>query len=173
MPVDYEEILRRAAQPTREALDRRAAEASAPVRRMIEHIRDHFFDPDYSVGKLLRATRASNAVRAQFRAETGMPPWAQVTECRMEMMVRLFRDTLFSVEQVACFVGYSSRTSFTERCKAWCGLSPSSLRDALRAWKQKLPELPEKILTRRFLERTRASREIPEELRLLVEERSE
>lgn len=172
MPVDYEEILRRAAQPTRKALDRRAAEVSGPVRGMIEHIRDHFFDPGYSVAQLLRATRASNAVRALFRAETGLPPWGMVTECRMEMMLRLFRDTTYSVEQVACFVGYSSRTSFAERCKAWCGLSPSSLRDALRTWKEKLPELPEKILTRRFLERTRASREIPEELRLLFEDRA-
>ena len=65
-----------------------------------------------------------------------------IQECRMETAMRMLRDSTLPVEEVALLVGYDVR-SLQRQSRAWCGLSPSTLRGLARRRRQLLSSCDE------------------------------
>lgn len=147
------EVLRRAAQPTIEAIDRLIASCSRSLKPVLAEIRDHFYDPGYTAKDLQAAVGMSNWLYEKFRGEVGLTPWKFIQECRMELALRLLRDTSLYVKDVASFVGYEEFPPLERLCRRWCRLTPARLRDHLRDRRELLRTLPEDVFSYRYYRR--------------------
>lgn len=63
-----------------------------------------------------------------FRAATGMPPHAYVTQRRLERAKLLLRDGLFGLSEVALACGFASQSHFTTAFRRDTGLPPGRWR---------------------------------------------
>lgn len=166
--VPTEDVLRRAAQPTVDALDLLIDASPAGIRTALVEIRDHFYDPGYTIKQLRAALGASRWIYEQFRRHIGMTPWKLVQECRMELTVRLLRDTSLYVKDVALAVGYEDFPPFQRLSRTWCRLTPAPLRRQLREARDRLRLLPESALSWIYFERAVSGDLSPSEARRLI-----
>ena len=145
MDPDTENFLRRAAQPTADAIARRECEASGSVRVILAEMRRHFCEPGYTVNALRQSSNVSRYAMTVFRREVGLTPWRFIQHCRMQTAARLLRDTAFSVADIAFFVGYYDLPAFDRAFRRWCGLTPASYRVLARKLRDLFPELAEEM----------------------------
>ncbi len=155
MYARLEEIASRAAKPREDAIRKREERVSDRLRPVLEQIREHFYEPGYTVTRLKADLKRGNWLFTRFGQELGFTPWSFIQECRMEMAVRLLRDTAIPVVEVAFLVGYEEFSAFRRLCLQWCGLTPARLREHLRRARALLRELPEGVLSRSHLEKLR------------------
>lgn len=168
MAEPTEEVLRRAARPTIEEIDRMIASSSRGLEPVLAEIRDHFYDPGYTAKELQEAVGMSNWLYEKFRGEVGLTPWKFIQECRMELALRLLRDTSLYVKDIASFVGYEDFPPFNGLCRRWCRLTPAGLREHLRKVRDLLRTLPEDVFSYRYYRRTVSGELSPEEVRRMA-----
>ena len=144
--------LEEAARPSRKILDQLSRGTSRTVKAMLSEIGKNFFRPRYSVGELKKKLRLNFRHVRRFRAATGVSPSRLIRECRMEAGMRLLRDSLLTVEEIAILIGYDSERSLERLCLRWCGLTPSRLRTQMRRFKTELVALPEDVFSWYFWE---------------------
>ena len=128
MYMQVEEALRRAAQPTADAIARREKGASRPVREVLAEIRRHFYDPGFTVKKLRENLRIRSWTQMAFAREIGLPVGRFIHHCRMQTAARLLSDTLYPIADIAFLVGYNGKSAFVKAFRRWCGLRPTSYR---------------------------------------------
>ncbi len=145
-----EEAVRRAAQPTVDAIARREKQASPPARKILAKIRHQFYEPKFTVKKLRQELRIRKWALIDFGREIGLTPWRLVHHCRMQTAARLLRDTLYPVADIGFLVGYNSKSAFVRAFRRWCGLRPASYRTRARELKAQLPHLAEEIFSWSF-----------------------
>ncbi len=145
-----EETVRRAAQPTVDAIARREKQASRPARRILAEIRRHFYEPKFTVKKLRRQLRIRDRTLMEFGGEVGLTAWRLIHHCRMQMAARLLRDTSYPVADIGFLVGYNGKSAFVKAFRRWCGLRPASYRARARKLKAQLPRLAEEIFSWSF-----------------------
>ncbi len=156
MYMRAEETLRRAAQPTVDAITRREKRVSQASREVLAEIRRHFYDPGYSVEQLRRNLRVRDWTLNCFGKEIGLTPWRVIHHCRMQMAARLLRDTHYPVADIGFFVGYNGRSAFVKAFRRWCGLRPATYRALARQLKARLPRPAEEIFTWAFWQKCHA-----------------
>lgn len=162
------EVLRRAAQPTVESIDRRIASSSRSLKPVLAEIRDHFYDPGYTAKDLQKALGMSNWLYEKFRAELGLTPWKFIQECRMELALRLLRDTTLFVKDIGTFLGYEDFTNFRRLSLRWCRLTPAHMREQLRKVRELLRILPEDVFSYHYYLRAVSGELSREEVRQMV-----
>ena len=167
-PVCSEKTLNEAMQLTIEAVDRLIAESPRSLSDALSDVRDHFHEPGYSAGRLCENVGATTWLFTKFKRHVGLTPWRLIQELRMELGMRLLRDTSIYVKDVAVLVGYEEFTNFKNLCLAWCHLKPAALREQLRRVKRRLRMLPEEALTWRFWRRAVRGELSGEEARRLI-----
>lgn len=144
---DVDELVARAAEPTRESIRKLEEKSSPPLRPLLAAIRAHLLEPGFNVERLTRETGASKWVLSGFTAEIGITPWQFICEARMEVAGRLLRDTDLSVDEIAYRLGHSSLSVFQRGFKRCFEMSPSRYRDRSR---RALGELAERFLSWRW-----------------------
>ena len=138
------EALRRAAEPTFEAIGWLEKKVPPAHREVLDEIRERLFDPGYTVGQLKEALRLrSHWVITSIGKAAGVTLWRFIRECRLETAARLLRDTSLDVLDVALLVGYDSEPSFSELFQKWCGQRPRAYRRHARAVTARLGLTPE------------------------------
>lgn len=162
-------ILLRAAQPAFLMIDHLLTKVSGDFLPLLEDIRLHFHEAGYGPGELRQSAGANSWHMRQFQKEVGMTAKLLIPECRMVMATSLLRETSKTVEQVAAAVGYDSARGLNDRCRKWCGFSPSGLRSREKALKAALGRLPADVFNWTFLERCRRGEVAPAELRTVLE----
>jgi AraC-like DNA-binding protein len=164
-----EELVRRAAQPTVDALAAMEEGQEPAVRVLLADIRERFREPGYNVDDLrLELGKSNRHFYEGFRAAIGLAPWALVQDCRMDLASRLLSTTSLPIAEVAFHAGYYSVPAFQRLCRSWCGLLPGRLRLRLRELRPLLSRLPD-ALTWHFQMRCRRSELETGEVRRLVE----
>ena len=165
-----DEAVRRAAQPTIDALKALEEESEPAVKAFLADIRENFREPGYNVDALRLSLGESNRrFYDRFRAAIGLPPWGLVQQCRMEFASRLMVTTSLSISEIAWLAGYYSVPAFQRLCRSWCGLLPGRLRCRLLELRPLLSRLPEDAWTWRFYLRCRRSEASTDEVRRWVE----
>jgi len=168
-PKNYSEAtLLRAVEPTAQSVDRIILESPRSLRGVLTQIRDRFHETSFAVDELRESVGASRWWFTKFRRHVGLTPWRLVQELRMELGMRLLRDTPIYVKDVAYLVGYEDFSNFSHLCERWCRLKPAELRDQLRQVRQRLQALPEDALTWSYWRRAVSGRLSGDEARQLI-----
>ena len=136
---------------------------------MLIEISKKFATPKYTVGKLKKKLGVNFAHLCRFRAAVGLTPGRLIRECRMETGLRLLRDSLLGVEEIAILIGYDSKRALQRLCHRWCGLTPSVLRRSLRRVKHELVQLPDDVFSWYFWEQYHYNVLGDDELRPVIE----
>ncbi|MEU7472057.1 AraC family transcriptional regulator [Streptomyces sp. NPDC044984] len=85
----------------------------------------------WTVASLAARAGVSRALFAKrFTKLMGRPPFAYLTECRMDEAEALLTDTDLSIAQIGRSVGYADAFGFSAAFKRHTGLSPSTFRAA-------------------------------------------
>ena len=163
-----EEALRRATEPIRNDIDELIDRLPKSLEDVLIEIRDHFYDPGYTAQDLQEAVGKSNWLYTRFRQLVGLTPWKFIQECRMELALRLLRDTSLYVKDVSTYVGYEDFASFMRLSLKWCRLTPAQLRAQLRERKGALRALPENVFSYGYYQRAVSGQLSPEEARQLI-----
>lgn len=163
------ELLDKAAQPSVTIIERLSEGTSRVVQAMLSEIRKNFYAPRYTVGKVKKKLGVNFRHIRLFRAATGLSPARLIRECRMETGMRLLRDTLLTIEEIAILIGYDSERSLERLCRRWCGVAPSDLRIQMRHIKKELLELPEDVFSWYYWEQYHCNALSDAELRPVIE----
>ena len=147
-----------AARPIVGMLDRLVQEAPYVLKPLLREVRDSFHLSGYKVDDLRQSTQANDWRMRQLQEHLGLPAIDLLQELRMELAMRLLRDTSRSVRKVAKAMGYQSARAFRKLSGDWCGLPPSRLRRRLKAIADTLQSLPEEAFSWFFLDRCRRGR---------------
>ncbi|WP_017937777.1 helix-turn-helix transcriptional regulator [Zestomonas thermotolerans] len=103
-----------------------------PLAALDAHIDRHAAHP-LQVADLARLAGLSVArFHACFLAETGLTPMDYVRQRRLQLGMRLLRETALPVGEIACQVGYASQSAFTAALARHCGTTPRALRREAR-----------------------------------------
>ena len=62
----------------------------------------------------------------------GLPPYAYIEDCRLEVACRLLTDTDLKVWQIAQLIGYSTLQVFSRAFDRWSGVRPTIFRNHSR-----------------------------------------
>ncbi len=130
-----EKILEVASAESRERIrEDREQRATERVKRMLEHIEKHLFDPGLNAKTLMEACRVRDrAMWTNFSQEVGAPPAEYIRDRRMETATRLLSGTELGVATVGELVLGCDLASFSHRFKRWAKMSPKKYRQAVRA----------------------------------------
>ena len=121
-------LLQRAAQPTRDRLEKLAKNVPAEIRPLLNMLGVHFCDSKYTMTRIGREAEATEWHVKLFGRELGMTPSDLRRECRMETTSLLLRDTSLGIDEIACLVGYKGKRGLEKLFEALVGLTPSELR---------------------------------------------
>lgn len=119
-------ILRRLSELRGTVATRRRAHPLSDTRyeRVLAYVEDRLAY-NLSIAQLARiAAMDSSSFTRAMRARTGLPPYAWLTQCRMERAGALLRSEL-PVTQVAAMLGYANPGKFSAAYKRVTGYSPS------------------------------------------------
>jgi transcriptional regulator GlxA family with amidase domain len=104
--------------------------ATAIVRAMLEHVRDHYQRPlDLSdLAEVLG--RNPSYLSSLFAAHMGVHFHHYLCEFRLARAMELLRDPFRRISDIAAATGHVSASHFNNLFKSMTGLSPSAWRDA-------------------------------------------
>lgn len=106
-----------------------AGRAPAAIGRLLHHVHDHLFDPDLTVGSMVRACGyASRATADAFPRAVGRTAKAYITEQRMAIAQQLLGATSLRVADIGRLVGIRDATTFSRSVSRRFGASPRALR---------------------------------------------
>ncbi len=165
----HDERIRRAAQPTVDAIARRESRVSRTVKAVLAEIRRHYCDPGYTLKKLRHTLKISRQAMTVFRGEVGLTPGRFIRHCRMQTAARLLRDTALSVADVGFFVAYYDVSAFERAFRRWCRLRPAGYRVLARELKVRFPGSAEEIFTKSCWRKCRTGEGKVEQVRELAE----
>lgn len=108
------------------------APAHLPLARLDAHIDRHAAHP-LQVADLAQVAGLSSArFHARFLAEAGQTPMDYVRQRRLQLGLRLLRDTPLAIGEIAARVGYASQSAFTAALVRSYGATPRELRREAR-----------------------------------------
>ena len=101
---------------------------SKPIKRALEYI-DTNINQEIKTDELIRVSGWSkfHFIR-EFAKEVGVTPYQYVFEEKMKLASSKLKNTYQSVREIACDLGYTSNSSFTNAFVKHSGLSPSNFR---------------------------------------------
>lgn len=110
--------------------DRGGGLGAAPLARVVDHMNAHLADR-ISLDELAAVAHLSkhHFIR-EFKAATGLPPYAYLTDLRLTEGARLLRTTR-TIDSIARACGYRSASQFAKSFARAHGVSPSTYR---RSW---------------------------------------
>ena len=161
------------AEETRQRIREDHRRASVRVAQLLELVEEHLLDADLQVESLQRwCGQHDKNISTRFAEELGLPPWAYITQCRMEIAGQMLIGSKLAVWRIGLAVGYVSGHSFGRAFKRWCGKSPKAFRNAEGA-RSAAESPPPKLLSRAEIERALAGDLAPEEAKALIGELGE
>lgn len=96
------------------------------VNWIIRYIHEHYADPDLDMSMLSRVSNLSSTyISHLFKNTTGNTVRNYITEFRMKQAVRLLRDPLNQINDVAAACGYRNGNYFSYRFREYYGCSPT------------------------------------------------
>ncbi len=123
-----EEALAIAASASLDRIARQRQGASEGVRRLLDDVAEHLFDPGYGLEDLRRACGDQpEQLLDAFVAEVGRPD-TFIAEIRLAAAMRLLRLTNWPVARISEQVGYIEPSRFYNACKQRFGMTPSRYR---------------------------------------------
>lgn len=168
--MNAHDLLRKAMKPTIDmivGLEKRVSKAMRPV---LAEIRDRFCDPELRVIDVKKALGLTdNWLMTAFRQEVGMTPWKFIKTCRLEVGLRMLRDTPLSVAEISYLVGYQSARHFRRALIDFCGMRPSDYRTYARKARPRTRRLPAGVSSVFFYERFRRRELSPEKVFVVLE----
>lgn len=126
--------LETAARPILERIEADRSKAPSLICSVLAYLSEHIFDPDLDVNQLRRACGIrDNSLPIYFREAVGLPPFAYIEDCRLEVASRLLASSRLKIWQIAQVVGYSTLQVFSRAFTRWSGgQNPSSYRREAR-----------------------------------------
>ncbi len=122
------EALAIAASANLDRIARQRRGASEGVRRLLDDVAAHLFDPGYGLEDLRRACGGQpEQLLDAFAAEVGRPD-AFIAEIRLAAAMRLLLLTDWPVARISEQVGYIEPSRFYKACKQRFGMTPSQYR---------------------------------------------
>lgn len=128
-----ESLLEAAAAPTMERIRRDCEKAPVQIQPLLKYLEEHLFDPALDAKQLKLACGVrDNTLPLLFHHALGLPPYAYIEDCRLQVACRMLRDTDLKVWQIAQLIGYSTLQVFSRAFHRWSGLRPSVYRRKAR-----------------------------------------
>lgn len=151
-------LLEAAAAPIMERIRCDRDRAPVQIEPLLKYLEEHLFDPDLDAKQLKLACGVrDNTLPLLFHHALGLPPYAYIEDCRLQVACRLLRDTDLKVWQVAQLLGYSTLQVFSRAFHRWSSLRPSLYRRKARQdAKNKPPEKETKMEPETGMERAPA-----------------
>lgn len=101
------------------------------IELSIEYIKNNFSN-DINVNDIANFFSISPAYFSRiFKKNTGIPPVAYLTKYRISKACELFKNTNFTVKEIAELCGYSDPFYFSKSFKSITGISPSEYKNTL------------------------------------------
>lgn len=126
-------LLEAAAILTMKRIRRDRRKAPAQIKPLLEYLEEHLFDGDLDANRLKQACGVrDNTLPLQFHDSVGLPPYAYIEDCRMEVACRLLEGTDLKIWQIAQLIGYAALQTFSRAFKRWSGVRPSTYRANIR-----------------------------------------
>lgn len=111
----------------------RRGDKSKYVMEAMEYIRQHYNDPDISVGTVAQSLNISEGYLSHtFKKETDNTMLNYLTRYRIHMAMELLKDCRVKVYEVADQVGYRDIAYFSATFKKLTGMSPSEYQATTR-----------------------------------------
>ena len=96
------------------------------VNWIIRYIHEHYADPDLDMTMLSRVSNLSSTyISHLFKNTTGNTVRNYITEYRMKQAVRLLKDPLNQINDIAAACGYRNGNYFSFRFKEYYGCAPT------------------------------------------------
>ena len=96
------------------------------VNWIIRYIHEHYADPDLDMTMLSRVSNLSSTyISHLFKNITGNTVRNYITEYRMQQAVRLLRDPLNQINDIAAACGYRNGNYFSYRFREYYGCAPT------------------------------------------------
>lgn len=128
-----QEYFDRAAAPTLERIRRDREKAPDSIDPLLAYLEKHLFLPELDANQLKRACGVrDNSVPILFHDHLGLPPYAYIEDCRLEIACRLLAHSPLKVWQIGQFLGYSTLQVFSRAFNRWAGIRPSVYRKKAR-----------------------------------------
>lgn len=113
-----------------ETAQQRSTGGSAPIRRAVRMIQEHFAEP-LLVEDLIEASGLSKSFfHQQFHQETGTTPGNMITSLRLNKACNLLLITSLDIGEIAFLCGYPDNAYFTRIFRKKTGFTPSAYREA-------------------------------------------
>lgn len=130
-------LLEEAAVLTLERIRRDRRKAPAQIQPLLRYLETHLFDGGLDAIRLKQACGVrDNTLPLQFHHSVGLPPYAYIEDCRMEVACRLLVNTDLKVWQITQLLGYATLQTFSRAFHRWSGIRPSTYRDDVRRGKE-------------------------------------
>jgi two-component system, response regulator YesN len=98
------------------------------------YIQKHFSEPDFYIQGMCESLAASPSHLSQtFKQAYGTTMCEYLSRLRIEEAQRLLAGTSLGVDEIIRKVGYTDRSSFSKKFRAWVGATPGEYRRASRA----------------------------------------
>lgn len=141
--LNTHELLRKAMKPTIDMIVEMEQRVSKALRPVLAQIRQRFCEPELRVADLKKMLGLTdNWLMSTFRHEVGMTPWQFIRACRLEVALRLLRDTPLSVAEISYAVGYQSVRHFRRFVGNLCGMTASQYRTRAKRARPRTRRLP-------------------------------
>ena len=125
--LHFKEILVLASREIREA-----ARYNSKFSEIVEYIRENYY-LDLTSAKLSRRFRVSESYIARsFKEATGVSPMELIHKIRIDKAAAMIFETSQTLIDIASYVGYKNKTSFTRMFKKFRGISPSEYKKHLK-----------------------------------------
>ncbi|MEE8524524.1 MAG: AraC family transcriptional regulator, partial [Thermoanaerobaculia bacterium] len=132
--LDHDQkLLEAAAAPARRRIRADREQASPRVKKLLNHIDEHLFDPKLDATSLMRACKVrSKSMATMFHREVGAAPMRYLRHRRMDVAVRLLTDTDLEPWKVGHLVFDADGNGFYGRFSRWSKKSPTQFRKEAR-----------------------------------------
>ena len=105
---------------------------SAPVRRVLEHIRLNYSQELTLVELAKIAGLSESYLTKAFKRELGMPIFSYIAHLRCKKAAQMLRESAASVQEISSYVGYEDSNYFVKVFKKQYGKTPSAYRAAFK-----------------------------------------
>lgn len=105
---------------------------SAPVRRVLEHIRLNYSQELTLVELAKIAGLSESYLTKAFKKELGMPIFSYIAHLRCKKAAELLRESAASVQEISSYVGYEDSNYFVKVFKKQYEKTPSAYRAAFK-----------------------------------------
>lgn len=113
--------------------EQNAPQEQSVIGKVINYIRDHYAEPEISMGFIAGIFGMSAAnLSLKYKEQTGMYPSEYLILLRMEKAKELLTKTKMPIQYVGTEVGYYDASSFIRRFKKHMGVTPAQYRKILK-----------------------------------------